>query len=295
MKTPLLLLILAAPLAGQAPNAEPSLDIVICEVNGEVDCQAASAGDKPQWVEAKAGMHLSPGARIGTGIESSALLAFGDRALLVIEEASLVRVDSFGLVDGRVSAKLFIDPGLAVGVWRRGVARAWNFETRYSRLTGALSRREVVEPDPPEGTPEYEHWVEMCKLGEAARAREREIENRERIVAYGGFSPGFPYDVGRSLLELPIDQFIADVASGSARVPSGTLCDRVRFLRGQAFLFEAGFPALAVYLDIGGSEDLRAAAKKELASLRLSDLEPRPWTVAREIMPLSNHAPDLEH
>ncbi len=134
MRVVVLLCVLALPLIAQMPEGA-SLEIRVQEVTGEVEYQAAP---KTAWKTAQVGDLLPVGAKLCTGVESSAALAFGTNSVALLREASLLDINAFGMQGDQLVAQVMIDPGVCTVSFKQLATFQTDFQVSTPRLTASV-------------------------------------------------------------------------------------------------------------------------------------------------------------
>ncbi len=132
MRTATLLLIVC-PLFAQTPLPDgASLDIVVVESMGEVDVRPSAKGE---WAAASKGMKLGAGAKVCTGVGSSAAIAFGTNSVALLAECSVCEVRAFEMRGEELVASIHIDPGVAKVNVKQLALFHTDFQVSTPRLT----------------------------------------------------------------------------------------------------------------------------------------------------------------
>ncbi len=130
----LVVLALSLPLFADPPDGA-SFQITVTEVKGDVDVQADAKSD---WKPAKQGDVVPVGAKICTGIDSAAVLAFGSNSVAMVREASWVEIVSFGMKGDELVAQVMVNPGVCSVAVKQLEKFKTDFEVSTPRLTASV-------------------------------------------------------------------------------------------------------------------------------------------------------------
>lgn len=130
----LVIFALSLPLLGDPPDGA-SFQITITEVKGEVDVQA---DPKSNWKPAQQGDVLPVGAKLCTGIDSGAVLAFGTNSVAMVREASMMDIVSFGMNGDELVAQVKVDPGVCSVSVKQLEKFKTDFQVSTPRLTASV-------------------------------------------------------------------------------------------------------------------------------------------------------------
>lgn len=264
-----------------------SLEIVVQEVRGEVEVQAAPG---TKWMAAKAGQRLAAGAKIVTGVGGEAVILFGANSVAIVTEASIFEIRSFGMKGDELVAEAFIDPGVAHVSVKQLAQFQTDFQVSTPRLTcsvkgsaytissnggaGLLDTARCNEHLARVILANLQQWVVAAGLSkDTSNDTPEEGRTRDTTVDVTQRGSTASEQVARLILiiahALAIDP--GSLTLGTSGSPtSGRLrefveehCSQTNIARNLAFLRNAGYDTIATFLDTG-DEQLRDAAQLQL-------------------------------